>query len=83
MNFVQELEEPIDVHLLEEFLDGEAILTKIDELRRKLDSSAKSKQQRHHILLNDINQSHHRVQTILKCLAGAEGEEHLSFTLKQ
>ena len=39
-------------------------MTKVDELRRKLDSSVaipKSKQQRIHILLKDINQNLHRV----------------------
>ena len=44
---IQELEELIDIYLLEEFLDGEPIMTKIEEQRRKLDSSAaipKSKQ---------------------------------------
>ena len=47
-------------------------MTEIDELSKQLDSSAtspKSKQQRLHILLKDINQNRHRVQTILKHLA--------------
>ena len=51
-----------------------------------MDSSAafpKSKQQRLHILLKDINQNRHRVQYILKRLADAEGDEHLPFTIKQ
>ena len=40
VDIVQELEELIDVYLPEEFLDGEPIMTKIEELRRKVDSSA-------------------------------------------
>ena len=62
------------------------MMANIDELRRKLYSSAtipKSKQQRFYILLKDINQNRHRVQTILKRLADAEGGEHLSFTIAQ
>ena len=35
------------------------------------------------MLLNDIAQNRYRVQSILKRLADAEGEEALSFTLKQ
>ena len=35
------------------------------------------------MLLDDIAQNRHRVQTILMRLADAEGEEQLSFTLKQ
>ena len=35
------------------------------------------------MLLDDIAQNRHRVQTILKRLADAEGEEQVSFTLKQ
>ena len=80
VDIVQELVELLDVYLLEEFLDREPIMTKIDELRRKLDSSAaipKSKQQQLHLLLKDINQNRHRVQTTLKRLADAEGEEHI------
>ena len=54
-----------------EFIDSESVLTEIDELWRKLDSSAaiqKSKQHRLHILSKDMNQNRHRVQTILKLL---------------
>ena len=86
VDIIQELEEHLDVYLLEEFLDREPIMTKIDELRRKPDSSAaipKSKQQQLHLLLKDIIQNDHRVQTDLKRLADAEGEEHLSFMVKQ
>ena len=43
----------------------------------------KSKQRRLKVLLNDIAQNRYRFQTILKRLADAEGEEQLSFTLKQ
>ena len=35
------------------------------------------------MLLDDIAQNRHRVQTILKRLADADGKEQLSFTLKQ
>ena len=85
LDIVQELEEVIDVYLLDKFLDGEPIMTSIDEPRIKLDSSAaipKSKQ-RLRILLKDINQNCHRMQTILKRLADGEGAEHFSFTLEQ
>ena len=84
LDTVLELKEPVGVYLLDEFIDSESVLTKIDELRRKLKDSTilKSRQHRLHILLKDINQNRHRVQTILKRLADA-GEEHLTFTLKQ
>ena len=82
---VLELEELVDVYLLEEFIEKEPIRTKIDEVRRKLEGSPtlKSKQHRLNILLDDIAQNRYRVQTILKRLAEAEGEEQLSFILKQ
>ena len=60
LDTVLELELLVGVYLLCEFLDGGPISTKIDELRRNLDSSAaipKSKHQRLHILLKDINQN--------------------------
>ena len=79
------MEELINIYLLDEFLDGEPIITKINELRRKLDSSAipKSKQHRLKFLLDVIAQNLHRVQTGGRRKADADGEEHLSFTLKQ
>ena len=43
----------------------------------------KSKQHRLKMLLDDIAQNRYRVQSILKRLADAEGEEQLSFTLEQ
>ena len=75
----------VDVYLLEEFLGKEPIRIKIDEVRRKLEGSAipKSKQQRLKMLLDDIAHSRYRVQSILRRLAEAEGEELLSFTLEQ
>ena len=75
----------MDVYLLEEFLEKEPTRIKIDEVRRKLESSAilKSKQHRLKVLLDDITQNRHRVQTVLKRLANAECKEQLSFTLKQ
>ena len=85
LDTVLELEELVDVYLLDEFIDSESVLTKIDKLRRMLDNSAaipKSNQHRLHILLDDINQNRYRVQTILKRLADADDVEHLSFTLK-
>ena len=60
--------ELVDVYLLEEFLEKEPIRINIDEVRRKLEGSAdilKSKQHRLNILLDDIAQNRHRVQTIL------------------
>ena len=53
LDTVLELEDLVDVYLLDEFIDSESVLTKIDELRRKLDSSAKQHQL--HVLLKDIN----------------------------
>ena len=87
-NIVLELEELLDVYLLSEFLEKEPIRNKIDEVRRKLEGSAailKSKQHRLKVLLDDIAQNRHRVQTIFQRLADAEGgeEQQLSFTLKQ
>ena len=74
-----ELEELVDVYLLEEFLQKEPIRIKIDEVRRKLEGSTilKSKQHRLKILLDDIAQNRHRVQTILTRMDGEE-----VFTLK-
>ena len=86
LHTVLELEELNDVYPLDEFKDSDSVLTKIDDLRRKLDSSAtipNSKQHRLHILLKDINQNCHHVKTDLNRLSDEEGEEHLSFTLKQ
>ena len=74
----------VDVYLLEEFLEKEPIRIKIDEVGRKLEGSAaipKSKQHRLKMLLDDIAQNRYRVQSILRRLADAEGEEQLSFTL--
>ena len=72
----------MDVYLLEEFLQKEPIRIKIDEVRRKLEGSTipKSKQHRLKILLDDIAQNRHRVQTILTRMADTDGEE--VFTLK-
>ena len=63
---VLELEELVEVYLLGEFLEKEPIRIKIDEVRRKLEGSAilKSKQHRLKVLLDDIAQNPHRVQTI-------------------
>ena len=86
LDTVLELEELVDVYLLEEFLEKEPIRIKIDEVRRKLEGSAaipKSKQHRLKMLLDDIAQNRHRVQSILRRFADAEGEEQLSFTLEQ
>ena len=85
LDTVLELEEHVDVYLLEEFLEKEPIRIKIDEVWRNLESSAvlKSKQHRLKLLLDDIADNRHRVEIILKRLADAEGEEQLSFTLKQ
>ena len=77
----------MDVYLLDEFLEKEPIRNKIDEVRRKLEGSAailKSKQHRLKVLLDDIAQNRHRVQTLFRRLADTEGsEEQLSLTLKQ
>ena len=73
LDTVLELEELVDVYLLYEFIDSESVLTKIDELRRKLEGSTiKSKQHRLDILLKDINQNRYRVEIILKRLTDAE-----------
>ena len=66
LNTVLELEGLVDFYLLDEFIDSESVLTKIDELRRKLEGSTilKSKQHRLHIFLKDINQNRYRVETI-------------------
>ena len=45
VDIVQELGELVDVYLLEEFFDGEPIMTKIDELRRKLEVQQLSQNQ--------------------------------------
>ena len=87
-DIVLELEELVDVYLLNAFLEKEPIRNKNDEVRRKLEGSAailKSKQHRLEVLLDDIAQNRHRVQTIFQRLADAEGgeEQQLSFTLKQ
>ena len=83
LDTVYDLEELVVVYLLDEFIGSESVLPKIDELGRKLDGSTilKSKQHRLHILLKDINQNRYRVETILKRLADAAGEE--AFALKQ
>ena len=83
---VLELEELVDVYLLEEFLEKEPIRITIDEVRRKLEGSAaipKSKQHILKMLLDNIAQNGYRVQSILRRLADAEGDEQLSFTLEQ
>ena len=74
------LEELVDVYLLEEFLEKEPIRIKIDEVRRQLEGSAilKSKQHRLNLLLDDIAQNRHRVQTILMRMADADGEEAIT-----
>ena len=71
-------------YLLEEFLEKEPIRIKIDEGRKKLEGSVailKSKHHRLKILVDDIAQNRHRVQTILMRMDEADGEE--TFTLKQ
>ena len=42
----------MDVYLLEEFIENEPIMTKIDEVRRKLEGS--TRQNKLKVLLNDI-----------------------------
>ena len=68
-----------------EFSETEPIRIKIDELKRKLEGSAVLQSNKHglKILLDDIAQNRHRVQAILTRMADADGEEALSFTLKQ
>ena len=58
LDTVLELEELVDVYLLEEFLEKEPIAINIDKV------ILKSKQHRLKILLDDIAQNRHRVQTI-------------------
>ena len=86
LDTVLELEVLVDVYFFEESLEKEPIMIKIDEVRRKLEDSAsilKSKQHRLKILLDDIAQNLHHAQTILMRMADTNGEEALSFTLKQ
>ena len=76
----------MDVYLLNEFLEKEPIRNKIFEVTRKLEGSAailKSQQHRLKVLLDDIAQNRHRVQTIFQRLADAKGgeEQQLSFAL--
>ena len=80
-----ESEELVNVSLTEEFFEKEQIMIKISDDRRKLADSAilKSKQHRLKILLDVIAQNCHRIQTILTWMADADGEEALSFTIKQ
>ena len=66
---VQELEELIELFLEEQFLDGEPIMTKLDEVIRKLDFIPKSKQHRLKMLLGDISQNQKRVHSILTRLS--------------
>ena len=83
LDTVLELEELVDVYLLGKFLEKERIRIKIDEVGRKLESSAiiKSKQHRLKVLLDDIAQNRHSVQTILKRLADASS--NVKTVLKQ
>ena len=47
LDTVLELEELVDVYLLDEFIESESVLTKIDELIIKLDSTAIQKSKQH------------------------------------
>ena len=78
---VLELEELVDVYLLEEFLEKEPIMIKIDEVRKTLKGSAAILKSKQNKLLDGIAQNRHRVQTMLMRMADADGEE--AFTLKQ
>ena len=71
---VNELEELIEIFLTDEFLDGNPIITQINDLRRKLEDSpiSKAKQQRLKMLLNDIKNNRYRVYSILTRLHDAE-----------
>ena len=71
LDIVLELEELVDVHLLQEFLEKEP--------KRKMVLLYSNLI---HILLKDINQNPHCAQKILTRMADADGEEALSFTLK-
>ena len=66
LDTVLEFEELVDVYLLEEFLEKEPM--------KKLEGSVilKSKQHRLKILLNDIAQNRHRVQTIFMRIADVD-----------
>ena len=74
LDTVLELEEFAEVYLLEEFL--EKIRLGLKSI--KVDTA---KQHRLNLLLDDIAQNRHRVQTILMRMADTDGEE--AFTLKQ
>ena len=83
------MEELIDAYLLDEFIDKEPIITKLDEVRAKFESSSspsipKVKQLRLKILLDDIARNRHRVQSIIRRTADAMGKkEEMAFILKQ
>ena len=85
----QELEELIDTYLLDEFINKEPIITKLDAVRKKFESSSSStiskvKQLRMKILLDGIASNRHRVQSIMRRTADAMGKkEEITFILKQ
>ena len=68
LDTVLELEELVDVYLLEELIKNVLTMTKIDEVKGKLEGSTilKSRQNRLKVLLDDIAQNPRRVQTIWK-----------------
>ena len=77
------MEEVIDTYLLDEFIDKEPIITKLDAIRAKLESTSisKVKQLRLKILLDARR---HRVQSIIRRTADAMGKkEEMVFIRKQ
>ena len=73
----QELEELIDAYILDEFIDEESIITKLDAIRARLESSSisKVKQLRLKILLDDIARNRHHLQSIMRRTADAMGKK--------
>ena len=68
----------------EEFLDGDHIGTMLKENLEKLDSKSmgvKVKQTRFRILLSEFDEIRQRIQTILKRLEAAEGDEEIEITV--
>ena len=86
---VHELEELIDAYLLDEVIDKEPIITNLDAVRKKFESSSsptisKVKQLRLKILLDDIARNRHRMQSIMRRTADAMGKkEEMAFIPKQ
>ena len=88
LDTANELEELIDVYLLDEFIDEEPIITKLDAVGKQLETSSPSisklKQLRMKMLLEEIARNRYRVQSIMRRTADAMGQkEEMAFILKR